>query len=290
MAFYIYEKQGALQTTIDKVMSCDTEITLKGVKTLSFETLLTDELIEKVTGTNLVVEYNGEYYDVVSVARSMSKGQYKVKVSCEHVSYRLNDYSQDAFVATGTIKEVLTKILEDTEFQVGIVDSSEIVTFETTSKATVRSIVLKLADKLNMDVSFDYFSVSIYTHKGRTTPIELIDDNVVSISKTVKTTRTKPVYAISIRNNKDIVVGDELHLKFTKLGIDENVRLIGIKAKPFTSKNIDLEIGESESTLEADLVKTTEETVNKNTAYYGVKISEEKGLPLSEGTVTQRLS
>ena len=73
MAFYIYEKQGALQTTIDKVMSCDTEMTLKGVKTLSFETLLTDELIEKVTGTNLVVEYNGEYYDVVSVARSMSK-------------------------------------------------------------------------------------------------------------------------------------------------------------------------------------------------------------------------
>ena len=90
--------------------------------------------------------YNGEYYDVVSVARSMSKGQYKVKVSCEHVSYRLNDYSKDAFVATGTIKEVLTKILEDTEFQVGIVDSSEIVTFETTSKATVPAQIRSLSN------------------------------------------------------------------------------------------------------------------------------------------------
>jgi len=283
MSLLINLKSGPLQTEVDKVLSCETNITLKGVKTLSFETLLTDELLEKVTNTDLVVNYEGDYYDVISVARSLSRGLYVLKIGCEHVSYRLNEYSKTSFVETGTPRQILAKILEGTEFQIGIVDSQTITTFEVNEESTVRSIILKLADKLNMDVGFDFYSVSLYRHKGREEPEEIIDDNVVSISKTVKTSRVNPTYSITIRNSKEITVGDELHLKFTKLGIDENVRLIGIKAKPYISKNIELEVGESEATLEADLVNTEKETVSKNTSYYGVKISENNGLTIERG-------
>jgi hypothetical protein len=283
MAFSIYIKNGALQTVVDKVFSCDTYITLKGVKTLAFETLLTDELLSKLNHTDLVVEYAGDYYDVVSVARSLSRGLYKVQFNCEHISYRLNEYTNSTFIETGTPREILTKLLEGTEFQVGIVDSTEISTFEVNQDATVRSLILKLADKLKMDISFDFYSVSLFRHKGRIEPVDIIDDNVVSISKTVKASKESPVYAITIKKTKDIIVGDELHLKFTKLGIDENVRLIGIRSKPFTSKNLDLEVGDSEASLEADLVQSREEAVNKNTSYYGVKVSEISGLTIERG-------
>lgn len=280
MAFSIYSKNGALQTVVEKVLSCETYITLSGVKTLDFETLLTDELLSKLNQADLVVEYASDYYDIVSIAKSLTRGLYQVKISCEHVSYRLNEYTKTTFVETGTPREILTKILEGTNFQIGIVDSQEISTFELNQDATVRSLVLKLADTLNMDVSFDFYSVSLLTHKGRTEPVDLICDNVVSISKTVNTGKEKPVYQITIRKRQDIIVGDELHLKFTKLGIDENVRLIGIRGKPFTSKNLELEVGESETSLEADLVEAAKQTVTKNTSYYGVKVSELSGLTI----------
>ncbi len=286
MPLLIYTKSGSFQSEIKRVFSCDTNVTLKGVKTFSFETLLTDDLLPKITNTDLVIVYNGESYDVVSIARSLSRGLYKVKFSCEHVSYRLNNYSKTQFVETGTPRQLLNKILEGTGFQVGVSDSQDVATFEHNQQSTVRSLILKLAETLNLDVSFDYFTVSLYKHKGREEPIELIDDNVVSISKTQKASSSTPSYSITIRNDRELLEGDELHLKFTKLGIDENVRLIGIKAKPYTSKNLELEVGESGASLEADLVKSTEEAVTKNKLYYGVKVSEQNGLTIerSDGT------
>ena len=280
MSFLINLKNGQLLAEVNKVFTCDTNVTLAGVKTLSFDTLLTDELVRNVGDVDLTIDFDGEFYDVTSIERSLSKGLYKIKFSCEHVSYRLNDFSKGTFAETGTPRQLLAKLLKDTGFQVGIVDSQEVSSFTVEEESTVRSLVLKLADKLNMDVSFDYFTVSLYRHKGRTTPIELIDDNVVSISKTVRSTRNKPSYSITIRNSKEITVGDEIHLKFTKLGIDENVRLVGIKAKPFTSKNIDIEVGESEKTLEADLVRIESDSITKDKSYFGVKISSETGLTI----------
>lgn len=278
MAISIYLKTGQLVTSIARLLSCDTQETLKGVKTLTIETILTDELSTKLNGTDFVVDFNSDFYDVTSIQKSLSKGLYKVKISCEHVSYRLNDYSKDVFAETGTPRQILSRILDDTGFQPGVVDVQETSTFSIDETATVRSMILKFADKMNLDVSFEYYTVSLYKHRGRSNPIELIDDNVVSISKTTRTTRNNPSYSITIRNDKEIVVGDELHLKFTRLGIDENVRLIGIKAKPYTSKNIELEIGAYEVTMEAELVKLEEQAINKGMSYYGVKISPSSGL------------
>lgn len=289
MALAIYTKEGAWLSDVSKVLSCDTQTTLEGVKTLSFETILTDDLLINVTNTNVVVDYNGDSYDVASIARSLSKGLYKVKFSCEHVSYRLNNYSKESFTYTGTPQEILTKILEGTEFSVGTCEGNDNKTFAVEQESTIRSIVLTLADELDMDISFDYFKVSLYTHKGRTDPFELIDNNVVSISKTIKASKTNPTYSITIYNNKNLVVGDELHLKFDKLGIDENVRLVGIKAKPYTSKEIDLEVGDSASTIEADLVKLSTDAVNKDTSYYGVKITSNEGLTIERGDSKARV-
>ena len=282
MSISIYHSNGALIADVNKVLSCDTQETLEGVKTLNFEILLTDSLALELSGTDEYVIYNEDMYDVVSVAKSLSRGIYKAKISCEHVSYRLNDTELDRFTYIGTGKDILRELLKDSEFSVGVVESTKAITFSYEEQATLRNLVLKVADRLNMDISFDRFTISLFTHRGSLTPVRLIDNNVVSISKTVKTTRTKPSYSITVYNSNNIVLGDELSLKFTKLGIDEDVRLVGIKAKPFTSKNIDLEIGESESTVEVDTVKTAEENVTKNTSYYGVKITEDNGLTVDE--------
>lgn len=278
MSISIYARNGQFLASVKRVLSCDVQETLKGVKTLSFETLLTDELINNVDGTDLVVDFNTDYYDITSIVRSLSNGLYKVKITCEHISYRLNDFKKDVFTETGTPRQILNKILEGTGFQSGITDVLDVSTFSIDESATVRSMILKFADKMNYDVGFEFYTVSLFKHKGRKEPIELIDDNVVSISKTIRSSRDKPSYSITIRNDKELQPGDELHLKFTKLGIDENVRLIGIKAKPYISKNIELEVGVAEVTMEADLVKIEEQAINKGTSYYGVKIGPSSGL------------
>ena len=100
--------------------------------------------------------------------------------------------------------------------------------------------------------------------------MSLIDKNVVSISKTEKVGSNVPSYSITVRPTTNLVVGDELHLKFDRLGIDENVRLLGITSKPFISKDYDLEVGVAQSTIEADL-SLKQDSIENNKSYYGVK-------------------
>ncbi len=138
-----------------------------------------------------------------------------------------------------------------------------------------------MADMIDCDVQFTGFYVNMLSHRGSSVPIELIDKNVVSISKTEKAGLSVPTYSITVRPTTNLVVGDELHLRFDRLGIDENVRLLGITSKPFVSKDYDLEVGVAQSTIEADLVAIKKNGIENNKSYYGVKISSEDGLTVT---------
>ncbi len=278
MGMQLFTKSGIYVSVIDKILSCSTKITLAGIFTLTFETLINDELETLSNTTEYVIFYDNEYYDVVSLQSSLSNGLYKIKFSCEHISYRLSSISKTEFTAIGTPKQILTTILANTGFYAGNCDITVDQTISIKQESTVRSIIFNFADSLDCDVEFKEYYVNLYQHKGSKKPIEIIDKNVVSISKLVKSSVAAPTYSITIRPNVSLTVGDELHLKFTKLGIDENVRLIGISRKPFTSRDYDLEVGVQQETLEADLVSIKTEAVAKDKTYYGVKISADNGL------------
>jgi len=282
-------QSGAFVAAINKVLSCSEEETLKGVHTLSFKTLLIGDLKKIKDDEKYTATYNGDEYDVATIKKALESGLYVVSFTCEHISYRLSDYSKTSFIYTGTPREILTELLKDTPFRVGTVEPIDSLTLSVQSEATVRSIILSFASEHGYDAEFTNNYVSIYTHIGSETPIEVIDKNVVSISKTITSGKDNPSYTLVLSSADNIRLGDELKLSFAPLGIEENVRLIGIKKEPFTSKHCTLEIGAENSTLEADIIAVQTESVGIDKSYYGIRISEETGLTLVGKNGTSRV-
>lgn len=280
MTIDLYDSNGSLITKIDKVLTCQTEKNLDGVNTLNFEVLIDDALKNVKDDKSYFVEFNNDTFDVISISRSLSGGLFKIKFQCEHISYRLSNISKKSFYMKAQVKDILSKILENTDFKAGFVDIDIEYKFSVKSESTIKSILLTLASELKCDIEFKGIYVSLFLHKGSSRPLEIIDNNVVSISKTVKKGTDEPSYSLTLRDVSNLILGDELHLKFEKLGIDENVRLLGIKAKPFVSKNYDLTVGSAEQTIEEDLVSMKGEAVIKEKSTYGVKISEVTGLTI----------
>ena len=148
----IFTKSGIYIANIDKILTCDIEERLDGVLKMNFETLITDELLNLVSGNEYMVLYNTDYYDVVSIQKSLSGGMYKIKFTCEHISYRLSDASKPAFTMTGTSRELLNEILKDTNFIVGSSDVDGEFTISLQQECTIRSIIFNLASIMKCDV------------------------------------------------------------------------------------------------------------------------------------------
>ena len=68
----IFTKSGIYIANIDKILTCDIEERLDGVLKMNFETLITDELLNLVSGNEYMVLYNTDYYDVVSIQKSLN--------------------------------------------------------------------------------------------------------------------------------------------------------------------------------------------------------------------------
>ena len=75
-------------------------------------------------------------------------------------------------------------------------------------------------------------------------------------------------------------MGDEVHLVFDRLGINDRVRVLGIKREPFISENLTLEVGAYEPDLESDSVQVITNLLSQEKTYYGTRISADKGLEI----------
>ena len=268
---------------LSEVLSCKAQEKLSTIKTLSFDSLL-EGGIERVNDTDAyVVEFENDYYDVAKVKKALKQGLYQISLDCEHVSYRLTDGSDtlNNFTVTGTPRQILTALLTGTEFHVGDVEPNEAATFSITSEATRRAAILAYANSMGYDVEFRDFFVHLYTHRGSSTPKELVERNVVSISKTVNKADSSRSFTCTLRSPDDIALGDEVHFCFDKLDIDASVRVVGITRQPFNSKNVDLEVDDYEPTIESQFARIETNMVAKGKNYYGVKITADNGLNIT---------
>ena len=267
--------------SVSAVMSCKIQEKLSTAKTLTFETLLTNDLLRLSDSQNYVLEYSGEYYDVVSIKKSISAGKPVFSCSCEHVSYRLASIVQEAQSLQGTPQEIISAILYGSGFICGSVEPTTTQVYSINSNSTSRGMVLDFCQKFGYEPMFQGYFVHIYNHRGSTTPKELVDGNVVSISKTTDKAKGTKSYACTLRSPTNIDIGDEVHFSFNTLGINEYVRVIGKTYDPFTSKEVTIDVDTETPGLETQLVRMESNAVKKDTAYYGVKIADENGLTIT---------
>ena len=281
MNIIIRTRDNTRVASVGAVTSCKIQEKLSSTKTLTFETLLTDDLLRLSDNQNYVVEYANEYYDVVSFKKCISSGQYMFSCSCEHVSYRLGSIIQESQSLQGTVRQIISDILYGSGFTCGVIEPTETLTFEIKSNSTSRAMILDFCQQNGFEAEFKGYFVFIYYHRGATTPKELVDRNVVSISKTTDRAKGTKSYACTLRSPTDIAIGDEVHFAFSSLGINEYVRVIGKTYDPFTSKEVSIEVDTETPGLETQLVRMESNAIKKDVAYYGVKIADESGLTIT---------
>ena len=174
---------------VSKVLSCSAEDTLANAKTLSFTTLLEGGLENLREEMRYTVEFENDLYDIVSFKKSMSGNLCFIEISCEHVSYRLNDKKLDMYSKTGTAKEVLTGLLEGTGFLAGTEELSREVTYSSQTSGTVRAVLLDFAGSFGYEVVFHRYTVSLVPHRADAKDTKILNGNVLEINKTIDLTQ-----------------------------------------------------------------------------------------------------
>lgn len=263
---------------VTKVLSCEASDRLTGEKTLRFSTLLSGSLEGMREEEKYTVEFENDFYDVVSFQKSMSGNICLIDISCEHVSYRLNKDSLEFFSQTGTVRVILNSLLKDTDFHAGSQLPNRELTYSSQQSGSIRALLLDFAGSNGWDVIFEQFEISVVPHRGEAKDTKIIQRNVLEISKTVNVLENTSAYNLKMRPKCGIGVGDEVHLVFHRLGIDDRVRVLGIRRQPFVSDDITLEVGAYVPNLEEESVQIRTNLVSQDKSYYGTRISADKGL------------
>ena len=151
MAIEIFQN-GAVVRSIPHVLTASLCDKLDGTLTFDFTALQENQ---RPILPGMAAKHNGQFYNIVRVKRGFSAGLEVSAVSCEHISYILNDtlYNLVTFVFEGTPRGGLAQLLTGTPFTVGIVEPSALVecAFTEESPLNRRSALMRFADACGGD-------------------------------------------------------------------------------------------------------------------------------------------
>ena len=197
----------------------------------------------------LTAKYDGQYYNIVRVKRGFSTGMEVSAVSCEHISYILNEeqYNLVTVVCEGYPQAGLTELLTGTPFTVGIVEPAAMVecAFIDESPLNRRSALMRFADACGGELEYDGYAINIRTHRGSQTPKELMDGtNVTGLSATFDSRQETQAYEIQLFKWVDLSVGDEVRIVYHPLSISVETRIVGLTCNPFDRYTVRVEVGD----------------------------------------------
>lgn len=261
---HIYTANGRLLQSIDKVMSSSLRDSLDGELTFNFSTLAAKG---EFINIGCVAEFQHNYYNIVRVSKKISSGVMIVSASCEHISYTLNDdqYQIKDFDFTGFPADGLNKLLVGTQFSAGTVEFTNSFTMKINQKATRRAALMQLIAILGGEIEYESHFIHIRKHRGSTTVKDILKTkNVTDISVTYESRGGTASYEIALGKGMDCIVGDEVKIVFSPLGINTETRIIAIEYNPFHLYNIKLNVGDYKTTINDSLYSMTESVDSNN--------------------------
>ena len=259
----IYSASGALLQTIDRVLSATLRDSLDGELTFEFSTLA-------ARGTSVmpgcVAEYEGCYFNIVRVAKSISSGMMVISVSCEHISYVLNDdrYKIASFDFTGSPTAGMAQLLVGTQFAPGIIEYTDTVTMKINTSVTRRAALMQFIAIMGGEIEYDGHLINVRKHRGSSTVKQLLESrNVTNVSVTYESRASTASYEIAFHKIADCAVGDEVHIVFSPLGVNTQTRIIAMEYNPFYRYSIRVEVGDYKPTINDSLYRI-EKTTSDN--------------------------
>ena len=260
----VYSASGALVQTIDKVLSANLRDSLEGELTFEFSTLAgRGEYLRP----GCVAEYEGDYFNVVRVAKTISSGLMSVAATCEHISYVLNDdrYKIDAFDYTGLPAAGLAQLLAGTQFSAGTVEFSNSVTMKINQSVTRREALMQFVAICGGEIEYSGHYINLRQHRGSTAVKQLMDGKkVTDVSVTYDSRSATESYEVAFHKVADFSVGDEVQIVFTPMHINTRTRIIAMEYNPFYKYSIRVEVGSYKPTINDNLYRIEKTTTENN--------------------------
>ncbi len=254
----IYDERYSLVRTIRRVTTANYRDTLDGELTFSFTTLA--EALQAVR-VGFIAEYDGDYFQIVRVVKSISNGIMMAAVTGEHISYVLNDerYALDSFDFEGAPVDGLVRLLQGTQFSPGTVDFTDPISVHMTSKVSRRQALMQFIALLGGEIEYEGHSIGIRRHRGSTARKPLMQSkNVADISATYDSRSMTASYEISFHRVSSFAVGDEVDISFLPLGLDSQARIISLEYNPFYRRSVRVEVGDYVPTIDYALFESRE--------------------------------
>ena len=209
------------------------------------------------------------YFTVNRVQKNSQIAGALFSVSCEHISYLLNDITMPEGTYSGSPSTVLGTILSGTPLSVGLVDVSG--SFEIVIKANTnrRQALQQWATVCGAEISYYYTQVNFRSHVGSSTAVELSEtENVKSLIIQMDGNSDITSYGIELSRLQTLKLGDVVHIEYSSLDVDVDTRVISLDYDYFHPWNISMQCG--------DYVPTYYEQVNDDFDDYEETLEETK--------------
>ena len=238
----ISSRGGTLKATLPRVRQSNLHESLSGERTFSCRVPRADVSTVDVGD---VLTYGGESYDVVRLSVQSAAPKPLADISCEHISYRLNDVTVAAGTYTGTPSALLAEFLSGTGFSVGTVQVSATVNLGFSSDTNVRAALVGLAALSESEIYYSGSTVSLLIHVGSTSAVELSEKkNVESISVTMDKRSGSQSFNVTLYKETVLGVGDAVRIDYSSLGVNVTDRVISLDVDPFNPLHLRIVTGD----------------------------------------------
>jgi hypothetical protein len=294
----LYSKSNQLLAVLDNIIkeTATTKRVVNGEFTFSFSAFEKELKSEYFEGDNYIVVSN-QAFDIKYVDKN-HQDDVKYDIQCEHVNYRMEDGEENllpSYIHMGTPREILTDILLPTEFHVGVVDFTDVITISVDTEITRKSLIYQLAKALGGEVDYtdNGFGISILRTIGKNNGFEArFGKNLKGITKTIdRRGGLKTYYVVDIIELKKsnayiekklqsleiIDVGDTIRLKDSVIGLDVENRILSVERNPILEINTKLEIANTIELITDTLQRIETESVKQGKSYNFASISSEYG-------------
>lgn len=254
----IYLVNNGSSHAVDALITARIREGLDSALTLSFT--LTEEDVPYIHD-NTVVQYGVYDFHVTSYQMDMVGQSPTCAVECEHISYVLNDetYKLEEFVYSGTAAGALSAVLSGTPLSAGTVEPVGTVNIRLVG-GTRRAILISVAAILGGEIEYSGNKVHLRNHRGSVAYVELLGtDNVTDVSYNRDVLAATTAYNIVLGRKTTLSCGDNVHIKFTPLGLDVQTRITAIEYNPYNPFEVEIEVGD----YVPDILDTLQDAENK---------------------------
>lgn len=184
------------------------------------------------------------YFKVRRVQRNSRRAGALYSVSCEHISYLLNEIPMPAGTYSGGVSAVLAQILAGTPLSVGDVDVTGSYEIIVKTGANRRQVLQQWATITGAEISYTYTQVNFRVHVGSDTPVLLSEaENVVSLSVQYDAQTDSVNYTAELSRLQTLGLGDELEIRYESLDVDTATRVISLDYDYFHPWKISMQCG-----------------------------------------------